>query len=82
MNVGHSVIGFDVANLRREEFLREAAAQRLVVEAQHGQPAAVGVLRRQIGNILVRFGEHLQGARRQRVAEDLGNTAGALRLAR
>ena len=81
MNVGHPIIGFDVADSRRNDILREAAAARLVAEARQAHPS-VGVLRRHAGHALVRLGEHLQGARQHRLAEELGEGAGALRLAR
>ena len=82
MNVGHPIISFDVANHHREEMLRSAAERRLIVEAHGARSVEVGALRRHAGNLLVRFGEHLQGARRLRIAEELESAPGALRLAR
>ena len=81
MNVGHPIIGFDFANSRREDILRQAEARRLVSEAREAQPA-VGALRRQVGNVLVRCGEHLQGARERRSPKGLGDAPGILHLAR
>ena len=81
MNVGHPIIGFDFANCHRDDLLRDAAERRLVSEA-HRDRGSVGALRRRIGNALVRVGEHLQGARRRRVSEELGAAPGALHLAR
>lgn len=81
MNVGHPIIGFDSAECRRAEILRQAEAARLVAEARHARPAA-GSLRRRVGDALVRFGEHLQGARQRPITGELGDAAGALRLAR
>jgi hypothetical protein len=80
MNAGHPIIGFDIANCHRDDLLREAAERRLIADAHRERPS-VNALRRRVGNALVRAGEHLQGARQRRVAEDLVN-AGALRLAR
>ena len=76
MNAGHSIIGFDVAQSRRDDILREAAAARLVAEAHRARPS-VGALRRLAGDALVRLGEHLQGARRHRLAGEPGAGAGS-----
>jgi hypothetical protein len=81
MNVGHPIIGFDIANSHRDDLLREAAKRRLV-SAAHREHDKVGVWRHRIGDALVRAGERLQGARRSRAAEELGAAPGALYLAR
>jgi hypothetical protein len=81
VNVGHPIIGFDFADSHREDILRQAAVDRLVAEARHGRPS-VGALRRLAGNALVHVGERLQGVRERRIAKELGDAAGALRLAR
>jgi len=81
MNAGHPIIAFDFANCHRDDLLREAAERRLVADAHRGRPS-VNALRRRVGNALVRAGEHLQGARGRRIAEELGNAAGALHVAR
>ena len=81
MNVGHPIIGFDFANCRREDILRHAEKRRLVSEARGARPSA-GALRLKVGNVLVRFGEHLQGVREPRIAKRLGDAPGILHLAR
>ena len=81
MNVGHPIIGFELANCRRDETLRRAEAERLLAEVRAVRPA-VGALRRRVGNALIRFGERLQGARQRRLTRELGDAASALRLAR
>ncbi|HEY7034354.1 MAG TPA: hypothetical protein VH482_23660 [Thermomicrobiales bacterium] len=81
MNVGHPIIGIDFANCRRDDILRQAEVDRLVAEARVARPT-VGTLRRKVGNVLVRFGERLQGARERRLADELGESVGSLELAR
>jgi hypothetical protein len=81
MNAGHPIIGFDIADHHRADLLRQAAERRLIAEARHARPTT-GALRRRAGNLLVRLGEHLQGARESGLAPELGEVAGALRLAR
>jgi len=80
MNVGHSIIGFDIADRHYAELLRKAAEQRLIDEAHRGRPAVAGALRHRLGNGLVRIGQRLQGVQRRGIGEDLAG--GALRLAR
>ena len=80
MNVGHPLIGFDIADRHYADMLRKAAEQRLINEAHRGRPVGANALRRQIGNGLVRIGQRLQGAQRRGIGEDLAG--GALRLAR
>jgi hypothetical protein len=80
MNVGHSIIGFDVADRHRADLLNQAAERRLIAEAHRGRAGRFHGVRHRLGDGLVRFGERLQGAQRRREAEDLAG--GALRLAR
>ena len=56
---GHPVIGFDFANFRRDDLLREAAERRIVADA-HRDRGSVGAMRRRVGDALVRVGERLQ----------------------
>jgi hypothetical protein len=80
MNVGHPIIGFDIADRHYADRLRKAAEQRLIAEAHRGRPGRMFRFRFQLGNGLVRIGERLQAGQRRGIGEDLAG--GALRLAR
>jgi hypothetical protein len=82
MNFGHPIIGFAFVEHCRADLLREARERRLVAEARGARPAEVGVLRRQLGNALVRAGERLQGVGRRQLAGDGADSPGIPRLAR
>lgn len=83
MNPTHFIIGGWIAASRQDDFLRAAEQARLVAQAANRGSARspIGALRRQVGALMVRAGERIQGAHRR----DTGTavpSAGTLRMAR
>jgi hypothetical protein len=70
----------EYAKARQDELLAEADHRRLIAEAKGAD--SVGLVRKSVGDVLVRVGERLQGAKNRKILADLANPAASLRIVR
>jgi hypothetical protein len=79
----NTVLNYEVAQERRKDFERDAARARAVASVRDGQAVSrFAAGRRQIGAMIVRAGERMQGANRPEVIKENLPTAADLRMAR